>query len=109
MFGSAALAGYTIGMRVIIFALLPAFGISNAAATMVGQNLGAGKPDRAEQSVWTAAVYNMVFLGAVGLIFVVGAPLIVARSPRIRSFSRTASAACAPSASASSSTRTAWC
>jgi putative MATE family efflux protein len=76
VFGSAALAGYTIGIRLIIFALLPAFGISNAAATMVGQNLGAGRPDRAEAAVWTAARYNMVFLGVVGLIFLAGAPFI---------------------------------
>jgi putative MATE family efflux protein len=75
-FGSAALAGYTIGIRVIIFALLPAFGISNAAATMVGQNLGARRPDRAEAAVWTAARYSMVFLGGIGLLFLIGAPQI---------------------------------
>jgi putative MATE family efflux protein len=75
-FGSTALAGYTIGMRVILFALLPAFGISNAAATMVGQNLGAKRPDRAERAVWTAARYNMLFLGSVGAAFLTGAPLI---------------------------------
>ena len=73
IFGSAALAGYTIGIRIIIFALLPAFGISNAAATMVGQNLGAGRPDRAEAAVWTAMRYNMIFLGAIGVLFLIGA------------------------------------
>lgn len=76
MFGSVALAGYTIGIRVIIFALLPAFGLSNAAATMVGQNLGAGRPDRAEEAVWAATRYNMLFLGIVGLVFLIAAPQI---------------------------------
>ena len=76
-FGSAALAGYTIGMRIILFALLPSWGLSNAAATMVGQSLGARKPDRAERAVWVAARYNMYFLGAVGLLFVILAAPIV--------------------------------
>ena len=70
-FGAEALAGYTIAIRIIIFALLPSWGLANAAATMVGQALGAGKPERGEQAVWRAASYNVVFLGTAGLVFVI--------------------------------------
>jgi len=77
MFGSPALAGYTIGIRTILFALLPSWGLANAAATMVGQGLGAGKPERAEQAVWTACFYNLAFLGTIGALFVVFTPAIV--------------------------------
>ena len=76
-FGSTALTGYTIAIRIVLFALLPSWGMGNAAATMVGQALGAGKPDRAEQAVWRAAFYNLCFLGVVGVIFVFGARSIV--------------------------------
>jgi putative MATE family efflux protein len=76
-FGIDANAGYQIGLRVIIFALLPAVGMSNAAATLVGQNLGAGKPERAEQAVWKAAFYNAGFLTAVGILLAVFAPAII--------------------------------
>ncbi|MBL0172899.1 MAG: MATE family efflux transporter [Gemmatimonadaceae bacterium] len=76
-FGSAAMAGYTIAVRMVMFAMLPAWGLGNAAATMVGQALGARNPDRAERAVWTAARYNVAFLGVMGLTFVVFARAIV--------------------------------
>jgi len=92
-FGSAALAGYTIAIRIVLFALLPSWGMGNAAATMVGQALGARKPDRAEQAVWRAAFYNLCFLGVVGVIFVFGARGIVqlfTSDPAVAEYARTA-------------------
>jgi putative MATE family efflux protein len=76
-FGSNAVAGYTFGIRVILFALLPSWGMANAAATMVGQALGAKNPERAERAVWKAGFYNMIFLGIVGLLFILFAPQII--------------------------------
>jgi Na+-driven multidrug efflux pump len=85
MFGSAALAGYTIALRIIIVAILPAWGMCNAAATLVGQNLGAKQPDRAETSVWRIGFYNMVFLCGVAVTFISFA------EPMIRFFTRDSS------------------
>ena len=76
-FGSNAVAGYTFGIRVILFALLPSWGMANAAATMVGQALGAKNPERAERAVWKAGFYNMIFLGIIGLVFIFFAPQII--------------------------------
>lgn len=76
-FGTVALAGYQIGLRVIIFVILPAVGLANAASTLVGQNLGAGKPDRAERSVWLAGGLNAAMLLLFGMFFVVFPEFVV--------------------------------
>jgi putative MATE family efflux protein len=76
-FGSVVIAGYTIMLRIILFALLPSWGMAGAAATLVGQNLGAKKPDRAEAAVWRAGFYNMVVLGIVAVLFIAFARQLV--------------------------------
>jgi putative MATE family efflux protein len=90
-FGTVALAGYQIGLRVIVFVILPAVGLANAAATLVGQNLGAGKPDRAERSVWLAGFINAVLLGLAGIFFIVFPDWVIAiftTDPDVAAFGR---------------------
>ena len=77
VFGDAAVAGYSIGIRIIIFTILPAWGMAAAASTLVGQNLGAFKPDRAEKSVWRSAYFNMIFLFVISIIFILFAPAFI--------------------------------
>lgn len=78
LYGSAAIAAYTIALRLIEFVFLPAWGLGNAAATLVGQNLGAGQPERAEKSAWRAAKYNTIFMSGLGALSVLAAPWITA-------------------------------
>jgi putative MATE family efflux protein len=90
-FGTYALAGYQIGLRVIVFVILPAVGLANAAATLVGQNLGAGKPERAERSVWVAGFLNAGLLGLAGLFFVIFPDLVISiftTDPEVAAYGR---------------------
>jgi putative MATE family efflux protein len=76
-FGAPASAGYTIAIRIIIFSILPSFGMASAAATLVGQNLGAGKPDRAEKSVWMTGHFNFVFMLSISIIYILFAENLI--------------------------------
>jgi hypothetical protein len=79
-FGAEAIAGYTIAIRIILFMILPSWGICTAAATLGGQNLGARRPERSERAVWMAGAYEMVFLTVIGVLFFAAAPHL---EPRI--------------------------
>lgn len=76
-FGSVATAGYTVAVRIMIFSLLPSWGMANAASTLVGQNLGAGQPDRAARSAWLCGHYNMIYLVSVSVVFWLFAPQLI--------------------------------